>query len=390
MKRFSCLSLLTLLFLALPVAAQTRTSGGAGRPTGGVTPGNTAGRTPNSINIQPTPLFVSGKVVVDDGTELTDQALVQSTCKGRRRIEGYTDSRGNFTFEFGKTNSLATQEIDTDYTPTNGAPPRSQLGRQWSDCELEAVLPGFTSQVIEMASVTDTQNANVGRIVLHRLAHVEGFTLSATSAAAPTEAKKAYSQARELETKKKWDKAQEKLKRAVEIYPHYAVAWYELGRVQLEKNELVDARNSFLQSVNADPKLVTPHQQLARLAYNEKKWQEVIDQTQQVLSLNPISFPQDWFLNGLANYLANRFDDAEKSARQGLKADVQGSYPKLEYLLGMTLLHKHNLAGAQQHLRNYVQRAPHDPEAAKVQEQIAQLDKAVGAAAPGASAAPQD
>jgi hypothetical protein len=57
MKRISCLSLLALIFLAILAPAQTRTSGG-GRPTGGVTTGTTPSRPPNSINVQPTPLFV--------------------------------------------------------------------------------------------------------------------------------------------------------------------------------------------------------------------------------------------------------------------------------------------------------------------------------------------
>jgi tetratricopeptide (TPR) repeat protein len=364
--------------------------GGAGKPTGGVTSGTGSLRLPTTTEIQPTPLFVSGKVVVDDGSELTDQALIQSICKGRRRIEGYTDSHGNFNIEFGKRNNMVGQEIDSDVGPTTALPTRGQAGRQWSDCELQAVLPGFTSQVVEMGTVTEMQNANIGRIVLHRLAHVDGFTLSATTAAAPEDAKKAFAKARELEDKKKWDKAEEKLQQAVRIYPQYAVAWYELGRTQIQMQNLAGARESLLRAVNADPKLVTPHQQLARLAFNDKNWQEVVAQTEQVLALNPISFPQDWFMNSVANYLLNQFDAAEKSARQGLKADIEGSIPKLEYVLGMVLLRKHDLAGAQEHMKNYVQRAPNDPDIGKVQQQLAALEKATGTPAATPAAAPRN
>jgi predicted Zn-dependent protease len=95
-------------------------------------------------------------------------------------------------------------------------------------------------------------------------------------------------------------------------------------------------------------------------------------------------------MNSVANYLLNQFDAAEKSARQGLKADIEGSIPKLEYVLGMVLLRKHDLAGAQEHMKNYVQRAPNDPDIGKVQQQLAALEKATGTPAATPAAAPRN
>ena len=83
----------------------------------------------------------------------------------------------------------------------------------------------------------------------------------------------------------------------------------------------------------------------------------------------------------MANYFLGKFDASEKSARQGLKADVENHIPKLEYVLGMDLLQKHDLAGAQEHMKIYVRLAPNDPEIPKVQAQIADLEKATGPAA---------
>jgi hypothetical protein len=36
---------------------------------------------------------------VDDGTALTEPVAVKSNCQGRIRTEGYTDSKGHFSFE---------------------------------------------------------------------------------------------------------------------------------------------------------------------------------------------------------------------------------------------------------------------------------------------------
>ena len=72
---------------------------------------------------------------------------------------------------------------------------------------------------------------------MHRLGQVEGLTISATSAMAPKDAQKAYEKGREKASKEKWDEAQQLFNKAVEIYPSYAVAWFDLGRVQIHNKD---------------------------------------------------------------------------------------------------------------------------------------------------------
>src|SRR5689334_7567619 len=47
----------------------------------------------------PKSLFLTGRVVVEEGMPLPQPAAVQSSCNGRLHTEGYTDSKGYFTFE---------------------------------------------------------------------------------------------------------------------------------------------------------------------------------------------------------------------------------------------------------------------------------------------------
>jgi hypothetical protein len=64
--------------------------------------------------------------------------------------------------------------------------------RDLFSCELRASLPGFRSDVVSLANRRFMDNPEVGTIVLHRLGNVEGLTISATTMAAPKDAKKAY------------------------------------------------------------------------------------------------------------------------------------------------------------------------------------------------------
>jgi len=248
--------------------------------------------------------------------------------------------------------------------------------RNLRDCDLQAVLPGFTSKTVELASkMTEVGTAEVGTIVLHRMAKVEGFTISATSAQAPDKAKKDYQKGREDAAKQKWDAAKEKFSRAVEVYPKYAVAWFELGRVQLQQHDAAGAKASFQHAIQADSKFISPYEELAELALKEKQWTDLAGATEQLVNLNPLSFPQYWYYNAVANYFLQSFDKAEKSANQALTTDVQHRIPKIEYMLGMILVQKKDYQGALAHLRNYVRASPNAADLEVAQKQIAALEK---------------
>src|SRR5262249_17815188 len=169
---------------------------------------------------------------------------------------------------------------------------------------------------------------------------VEGLTLSVTSAQAPSKAKKEYEKGRDSEKKEKWDAAQESLKKAVAEYPQYAAAWYELGRVQAKKGDSEGAKQSFHQAIAADQKFVSPYHDLADIAVREQKWQEAADNSASLLKLNPVNFPGDWLINAAANYNLRNYDEAQKSAVRGVNVDQQHQFPKLEFLLGLTLAQK--------------------------------------------------
>src|SRR5579872_4050488 len=277
------LSFLGILVLSVSLAAQGRPSGGGstggsgGRPSVGNTGSVPSGSIPPNINnpdtLPPMPLFLSGKVRVDDGSELTDAATIESMCNGDRHFEGYTDRKGNFSFEFGKERNMGNDDVSTTSSTNMPGQPRTALQqrRELQQCELIAVLPGFTSQALELSAVDTTESMNVGTIVLHRLAHVEGFTISATTAMAPPKATKAFEKGRDEEQKKKWEAAEKKFQEAAQIYPKFAAAWLELGRMQMQRKDEAAARQSWQQAVAADPQFVTPHQLLAGLAFQQQK-----------------------------------------------------------------------------------------------------------------------
>jgi tetratricopeptide (TPR) repeat protein len=326
---------------------------------------------PGAIN--PT-MFISGKVALDDGTELSEPAAIQTICRGDRHTQTYTDRKGSFTFQLGDPTPSGEGDLSDAGNPmaTRATSQRDQ--RNWRECEIQAVLAGFSSEVVELASRVNTLgSADLGRLVLHRLEHVEGTSISVTSALAPNGARKALEKGREAEKKNKWDQAARDLEKAVQIYPKYAVAWFELGRVQMIKNDPAAAKLSFQQALAADSKYVPPYQGLAELAYSAKQWPEVMRATEQLLTLNPVSFPVAYFFNAVANYYLPNLDAAEKSARQGIKVDSEHQIAKLRYLLGMILFKKHDFQEAADYFHQYMQLTKESTELEAANKQLAEI-----------------
>jgi len=352
-----------VVVLTLCASAQRGTGKGPSRniPTGPQRPGTPLNNTGG--------VFLSGKVILDDGTPLTEPAAIQTICRGQKHTEAYTDSHGNFSFEVGRSanaNSAGLADADTSWG--NQSASRS---RTLQDCDLQAYLAGFISESMPLSTKLSLgESSDVGRLVLHRVGKVEGLTISATTAAAPGPARKAYEKGCKEEEKNHWDEAEQALAKAVEIYPKYAIAWFELGRVQQQKNNPDGARNSFQQSVAADPQYASPYRHLAQLAAMAKQWTEVVNITSKLLALNPVNFPDAWFLNALGNYFQQDLEKAEKSARQGIRVDDEHHAPKLELLLGVVLAQRQKYNEAADHLRQYLQLEPNGADSENARKQL--------------------
>jgi superkiller protein 3 len=170
--------------------------------------------------------------------------------------------------------------------------------------------------------------------------------------------------------------------KAVELYPRYATAWFELGRLQNAQGDKERARASFETASKEDPKYVPPYLELAAFAVQAADWQGVADLTATATKLNPFDYPQAFFYNAVANYNLKNLEQAEKSARQAELLDTRHAIPKNYHLLGMILAQRHDYPAAAERLRNYLKFAPSANDAANVRSTIDQIEKISAEAVP--------
>jgi hypothetical protein len=352
-----------IILLAQLAAAQRGSTGSSGTTSRTVTPPRTT-TTPDA-SIQP--VFVSGKVLLQGGGALPEPVPIERVCNSVSRREGYTDTKGQFEFQLGlNTTFQDASESDSRITPASTPRPGGSASRRPLDltgCELRAVLAGYQSSVVILRLTGgDTWQYEVGTIFLKRLGNAPGTTISVTSMAAPKDAMRAYEKAQKAKAEKP-EEAEKYLTKAVEIYPQFAAAWTLLGDIHRQRNEFDAARTDYARAAAADPQFVNPTYGLAVIAMQEKKWDEAVRLSDQVLKLNAGAFPLAYFFSAAANYNLQKFDAAEDSARKFKALDTQHAHPDVCLLLSYVLSRKQDYAGAAHEIRDYLAAAPNSPDA---------------------------
>jgi Flp pilus assembly protein TadD len=344
----------------------------------------------------PRPIFLSGKVTLQDGTPPPDSAVIERVCNGIVRPEAYTDSKGRFSFQLGQNNSamMADASIGADSgfgsfgnrnTGILGTGSNTGISERdlWG-CEIRASLPGYQSEAISLAGRRTLDSPEIGTIILRRFGNVEGTTISMTSLQAPKDAKKAFDKGREAIRKEKWAEARKQMEKAVQLYPKYATAWNELGTALLKTGDRAGARTALEKALESDAKFVSPYVQLAALGTQESKWEEVISTTAQVIRLDPFNYPNVYFYDAVAHLNLRHLDQAEKSAREGLRLDPKHFIPSMNHVLGVILANKGEYDEAAGFMKTYLKLAPNARDVAQVKKQLAEVEKVAQAQSPSA------
>ena len=377
---------------------------GAGTPGGG-SPGRGTNNpnNPNPYSIPQTnpndnnngpfanrPIFLSGKVVFDDGAPTNSDIRIERVCGASQHLEAHTDSKGRFSFQLGGNMTLDTDAADSGIGSGFGGQrtrssnsPFSQGGRGGLDgmfgCEIRAAYPGYRSETVSLANRHALDDPDLGTIILHRLVNVQGSTISVTTAAAPKAARKDYEKGLQLAEKGKFEEAEKHLEQATDVYPKFAAAWFALGQVQQRQNKSAEARKSYEAAIGADKKFVSPYDQLALLSAQGGSWEDAAKYSQQAIDLNPVEFPSAFWYNAVANYNLKKNGEAEKSAKALIKMDTRHKYPQVESMLAQFAVNRGEYAEAATHLRTYLALVPNAKDADALKAELQKIDEATAA-----------
>jgi Flp pilus assembly protein TadD len=331
------------------------------------------------------PVFLSGTVMFAGGAGPADNVPIQRVCGGATRTVAFTNNKGQFSFQWGGSNSLFPDAGDPG--PANSRRTGDLSGDTYRGgsalgmsvmlgCELIAGAPGYEPASVDLSGHRAGDNSDVGMMVLHRLASVEGTSVSFTSLNAPKDARRAWEKGvRLLRSPHPSDvaAAEKELEKAVAVYPKFANAWADLGRARLHRQETDEARDAFLKAIDADDKLVQPYIELGNIAVHRMQWTDAARYLDRALTLDPVDYPRLWLADGLADYRVNNFDRAERNAREALKISAPNQDPEASRLLGYVLMQKQDYAGADEAFRAYLRLVPNANDLRDIKARLGQI-----------------
>ena len=343
-------------------------------PAGPVTPGGTERA-----------VIFTGKVTLEDGSAPASAVNIQKVCGGQASFVALTDATGHFSFKVGN-GGQGTGTADA----AEGAGQAPDLMKPWGsasqysmpitsglrNCMLEAVLPGFQSERVNLALKSTMDDTRIGTIILHPVSRAGALTVSATTLQAPPNARKAFEKGLAAAKSQKWDTALHEFGTAVKIYPQFAVAWYEIGVVRQNENDPEGAHDAWKAAFEQDPMYLKPLAGLTALADRQENWVEAEKYSRAWIQLDPDDFPGAFLFNAIACARQNKMAEAERSARAGLAIDKEHRVPRLSYVLGLILLQKPDLDESAKCFRAYLEMAPNAKDAGAVRQQLAKLDQA--------------
>lgn len=280
-----------------------------------------------------------GGVLLSDGAEPGPDIMIQRICGQSVTGEAHPDSEGRFTLQ----------------PPPKGAVSDSprDAGADLPGCELRASMSGYMTATLPLGSGHSAGNGEV-MMVLRHIGNKGSMTVSATTLLAPKDARNAYNKGLDAARRNSPDEAQKRFLSAVRIYARYAAAWLELGKVYEQRGHLEQAREAYNKSIAADGGYLYPYVRLYHLDMSESRWEEAAETSAKVVRLNPYEFSEAFYFNAVANLELNHLDAAEHSAQQAGKLEGERAEPRANFVLGVILWRKGDLAGAEEKLKAFL------------------------------------
>ena len=301
---------------------------GVGNPTpASPTTTTPAPNTTTPSNAAPRPVFLSGRVITDDGAPLPGNINIQSVCATQQHVVAHTSSSGDFSFLWANTASTVIGDASdggryggggsSNSSGTNSSSGQTGYGgtavrivNPMANCDLRAEVSGYTSSRASLYDRGGQDVFDVGAIVLHRLSGDEGRVVSMLALKAPKDAKKSFDKGTELARANKPADAATNFQKAVASYPQYADAWLGLGMAESELGAKDSAQGHFQKAMELDDKLTGPWQELGYLAAAQSRWEDAARFLAQAVRLDPTGSPKAWYLSGIANFNLGRFEQA--------------------------------------------------------------------------------
>lgn len=229
------------------------------------------------------------------------------------------------------------------------------------------VGPGTADSHRRVRLTLDLQDADFAAYDTWRREH----SVTAGELAIPDKAWRAYQDAQRDLAKRDVASAVKRLEQAVDIAPHFSMAWNNLGTIAYQTRKYLRAEECFREALAADPAAFEPLVNLGGVLLDLRKLGEAMSCNLRAM----LTRPNDALANaqlGMTYFEVGNFDLAQKYLERARQIDpAHFSHPQL--LLAEIHLRRGEKRAAADDLEDFLKHHPDDPRAEKVRESIGKL-----------------
>lgn len=302
-----------------------------------------------------------GRALVANGQPPPPGTPVRMDCQEGDWLETSTDHEGRFAFFISKSSNGPLQ--GEDGTALKRQPLLAGLAA--FGCKISVPGTKYRSYRTEFPTVPrrgfDPNNfvTDQGLIILYDTVGSTGSLISATSFAAPAEAKAAFKRGQKLLTldPPKAVAAQAEMREAVRLYPQFAAAWSGLGHALTKSGDSDGAREALNRAIEADPLFIEPYPELLALLTAQQDWPKIADAAANWTALSPESVEAAYFL-ALGLFGTGDFEGSERAALRVAASEQEPQFPQAHYLLGAVYALRGEFEVAARNFRRFTEIQP--------------------------------
>src|SRR5712691_1620928 len=239
-----------------------------------------------------------------------------------------------------------------------------------------AKAPGFTA-VSQRADVFSERHVSVYLILVPDKTEIPprpGGVVSQRELVVPEGAQKEFDKGRKLVENKEPEKSLSHFRKAIEIYPSYALAYMYLGLAQMDLRRWKDAESALGKAVELNDKLAAAYLALGACLNLQGNYAAAEKPLVRGLELDAETADGHFELSKTF-WALGRWQDAEPHVRKVIA--LRPEIPVAHHLLGNILLRKRDAPAALQEFREYLRLEPNGPFAPPTREFVAKIEQAL-------------
>jgi tetratricopeptide (TPR) repeat protein len=228
-----------------------------------------------------------------------------------------------------------------------------------------------------VGTISQTVPQKNGSCLLCAVAEAPGNTVSAATLQIPGKARGEYEKGCGDLRDRKFESAENHLRKAVQLYPRYADALVVLGQTLAVHNRTEEALGVCTQASSVDPDFVPAYLCLADISGQLRQWSQTLEFADHALQLDPVQNLYGHFYMAVAQFHLSQLSAAEKNALQTIEADHFHRLPQVHLLLAQIYGSRHDLKSVATQLRAYLLAAPKSPDAPNIRKSLEELENQI-------------